>query len=500
MRKNNGKVFLIGAGPGDPGLITVKGKRLLESCDVVVYDALVNELLVTRLPQNIKRIFAGKRGGIPSPSQRSINELIVRETRGGKNVARLKGGDVLVFGRGSEEMEYLIARGIPYEVVPGITSAIAAPSYAGIPITHRGISRSFAVVTGHLHAGESIDSLELPQADTIVFLMAMANLSELVKKLLAAGKFTKKTPAALIRNGTRPDQETITGTLGTICALKEKNNITPPVAFIVGETVRFAKVLSWYRRLPLAGIRVAVLRTNEQSEELTDALTERGATVVPCPIIRIVPRKREIKRITLRFLRPFTMVLLTSPNGAGLFMESLMTNGGDARALAGKKVYALGTGTAAVLLKSGIRVDALPEHFVAEGVLELLPADLSGETILIPRASVAREVLPETLRKRGASVTVLPVYDTVKNDTGSYTFSDGDYVLFTSSSTVDYFYDDPIRRSLSIVPVCIGPITANTLRRYYRKKAAIADNATIPELIQALEMEVRRRKRSGSRR
>lgn len=493
MKKSNGMVYLIGAGPGDPDLITVKGKKVLESSDVVVYDALVNELLVARLPYHIVRIFVGKRGGMPSPSQQSINAILLREARQGRNVARLKGGDALVFGRGSEEMEFLAEKGIAFTVIPGITSAIAAPSYAGIPVTHRSVSRSFAVVTGHLQAGEDIAALELPQADTLVFLMAITHLPELTGKLLLSGKFTKKTPAALIRNGTHPDQQTVIGTLGTICAIKEKKNIKPPAVFVVGETVRFAKVLSWYRRLPLAGVRVVVLRTNDQSGELIDALTQRGATVVPYPIIRIVPCKKELRKITQRYLKPFTMLLFTSPNGAGLFMEHLIENRGDARLLAGKKVYALGAGTAAVLLRHGIRVDAVPEQFVAEGLLGILPDAMSGEKVLIPRAALARELLPETLRHRGAEVTVLPVYETVKNKPATGEVRDGDYVLFTSSSTVDFYYDDQERRARSIIPCCIGDITAKTLRHYCRKKVAVAQNATIPALVKALEDAASRR-------
>ncbi|MBN1577529.1 MAG: uroporphyrinogen-III C-methyltransferase [Chitinispirillaceae bacterium] len=496
MKKSDGVVYLIGAGPGEAGLITVKGKKLLEQCDVAVYDALVNELLVAGLPKTARRIFAGKRGGAPSPKQEEISRLLVREARKGLRIARLKGGDPLVFGRGGEEMEYLAAHGIRYEVVPGISSALAAPTYAGIPVTHRSVSRSFAVVTGHLREGEHIDSLELPQADTLVFLMAMENLTPLIEKLISSGKFTRRTPAALIRNGTLPDQETVTGTLGTIAKLKEQRGIRPPSAFIVGETVRFAKSLSWRKRLPLAGTRVAVLRTGEQSGDLIEGLAARGAAVLPCPIMRIVPRTRDLRKITAPYLKKFTMVILTSPNGASLFMEHLLGNGADARSLAGKRVYALGGGTAAVLHRSGIRVDALPGKFVAEGVLEMLPDDLTGESILIPRASIAREALPETLRKRGARATVLPLYDTVKAGDALCSFRDGDYVLFTSSSTVEFFYDDPKRSGLRIRPVCIGDITAATLTHHYRGEFTVAKNATMPALIAALEAAVRNNRRN----
>jgi len=482
MKKNSGTVYLIGAGPGDVDLITVKGKKLLETCDTVVYDALVNELLISRLPQKTKRIFVGKRGGKPSAKQDEINKIIVSEAKKGRSVARVKGGDPLVFGRGSEEMEYCTAEGIAYEVVPGITSAIAAPTYAGIPVTHRSISRSFAVATGHLQAGESADNLEIPRADTIVFLMAMENLPLIIEKLLADG-WTKKTPAALIRNGTHPDQEILTGTLGTMVAKRDASGIKPPVAFVVGETVRFAKSLAWRKKLPLAGSRVAVLRTNEQSTELVESLTALGATVLPYPIISIVPRTSSFKNVKQSTLAIYTMIIFTSPNGAAIFMDELLARGIDARALAGKKIFAMGSGTAAVLKKYAIIVDAVPEKYVAEGLLGMLDADLVGENILIPRAAVAREILPETLMERGAQVTVLPVYDTVPNDSTNYTFRDGDYVLFTSSSTVEYFYADEARKKCVIHPVCIGDITANTLKNFTQQVPAVAENATIPALV-----------------
>ncbi len=492
MKKKRGIVFFIGAGPGDHELITVKGKKILEQCDVVIYDALVNESIIAGLSQTVRKIFAGKRGGQPSFKQDEINRILVREANKGYIVARLKGGDPLVFGRGSEEMEYLKEHGIRYEVVPGVSSAIAAPAFAGIPLTHRSVSRSFAVVTGHLQEGEKIDNLELPYADTLVFLMAMENLSELTEKLISSGRFSAGTPAAIVRNGSLPDQQTVTGTLGTIASLKEKKGISAPAVFIVGETVRFAKKLSWKKREPLSGIRVAVLRSSEQSTELIETLTKKGATVLPCPIMRIVPRKKELKKITERFLGRFTMIVFTSPNGASLFMDNLLKNGSDTRALAGKKVYALGGGTAAALCRYGIRTDAFPEKFVAESLIELLPRYLTGESVLIPRASIARELLPETLRQRGAEVTVLPVYDTVKASPPPDIFRHGDYVLFTSSSTVEFFYDDPVRRSIKIQPICIGDITASTLRRFYKGKIEIAENATIESLVSALEVSVKK--------
>jgi uroporphyrinogen III methyltransferase/synthase len=494
MKKNPGMVFLIGAGPGDPGLISVMGKNLLNSCDLVVYDALVNEMLIAGLGDHVKRIFVGKRGGVASTRQSPINRLLVREARKGKMIARLKGGDPLLLGRGSEEMEYLRAHGVPYQVIPGISSALAAPAWAGIPVTHRSLSRSVAIVTGHLQAGEPVERLTLPTADTIVFLMAMQNLDLLVKKLLSAGRFTRRTPAAIVRNGTLPDQQVVSGMLGTIARLKKRHAITAPAAVVVGETARFAHTLDWFKRPPLAGKRVVVLRIPEQSGELVRALHEKGATVVPWPIIKIRPRA--LSRITEDFLRPFTAIIFTSPNGARLFMDGLRRRGIDSRQFAGKKVYALGSGTARALEAYGILVDGIPKNFVAEGLLRLLPKRLDGETVLIPRAATAREILPDTLKARGAAVTVLPVYDTVKNRISRHPVEDGDIVLFTSSSTAEFFFSVPEVARKSIKPCCMGEITAATVRRFFKGRIFVARNATIPALVKTVMHAARSRSTS----
>jgi uroporphyrinogen III methyltransferase/synthase len=493
MRNKTGRVYLIGAGPGDPGLISVKGKELLRQCDVVVYDALVNEMLIALLPSRIRRIYAGKRGGGRSIPQAAINRLLAREALKGKMVARLKGGDPLVLGRGGEEMEYLRARRIPFEIVPGISSALAAPACAGIPITHRGIARSAAVATGHLQAGEPIENLELPVADILIFLMAMENISFLVKKLVSSGKFTRATPAALVRNATLPDQQVVSGTLGTIEKLKLRRRIIPPAVFIAGEAAGLARTLKWFRKPPLAGIRAVVARTPEQSDELIEALYKKGATVVPMPLIKIRPRT--LAGIGPRFLKPFSMVIFTSPNGVRIFMDSLLRNAADARLFGGKKIYAIGASTAQALRGYGILADGVPAKFVAEGVLDMLPARLDNEKVLIPRASKARETLPRSLAARGASVTVLPVYDTVMNTIEHCPVHDGDYVLFTSSSIADIFFRHPHCRQRAVIPCCIGEITAATVRKYYKGESAVAVNATIPAMITALERMVKTKRR-----
>lgn len=485
MNNNPGCVYLIGAGPGDPDLISVKGKRLLEQCDVVIYDALVNNILTATLPDRIQKIYVGKRGGKPSAEQEEINRLLVSHAREGKMVVRLKGGDPLLLGRGSEEMEYLREQGIPYQIIPGISSALAAPACAGIPVTHRSLSRSVAIVTGHLMAGESVENLQLPEADTIVFLMAMQNLDLIITKLLSKGKFTRETPAAIIRNGTLPDQQVITGTLDNISALKERDQITAPAAFVVGKTASFASSLNWYKTPPLAGKRVVILRTPEQSDELIRTLYEIGATVVPWPVLVIDPQPLDM--INFEYLKPFTMVIFTSPNGVRIFLNSMLKNGIDMRHLYGKKIFAIGAGTAKVLSDFGLIPDGVPEKYVAEGIAGILPENLKGENILIPRASQAREVLPLTLRERGASVTVLPVYKTLKRTNLDCPVKNGDYVLFTSSSTVEFFFNHHECKGLSVIPCCIGDITAQTVRKYHQGEIFIAQNATVASLVKAVQ-------------
>lgn len=487
MDVSGAKVYLIGAGPGDPGLISVKGREILYQCDTVIYDALVNDILIAPLPERIHRIYAGKRGGKQSTSQASINRLLLREALKGRKVARLKGGDPLLLGRGSEEMEYLKTHGIPFEIIPGISSALAAPAWAGIPVTHRNISRSVAIVTGHLKAGERIEKLELPSADTLVILMAMQNLSILVEKLLSQKRFTKDTPAAIICNGTLPDQKVISGTLENIVQLKERFNLKPPAAIVVGKTAQFAETLNWYSRPLLAGRRVVVLRIPEQSDSLAEALYKEGASVVCWPIIKIRPRKDVLNRLNSGDFQSFTSLIFTSPNAVRIYMDALLKQRIDIRNFYGKKVYAIGEGTAKALFAYGIIADGVPQKYVAEGILQMMPSNLRGEKILIPRASKARELLPLSLKKRGAEVKVLSLYDTVKGDVKHCPVEDGDYVIFTSSSIATAFFEHSECTNKKIIPCCIGDITADTVRKYFKGEMHIAKNATVSSLIDALK-------------
>jgi uroporphyrinogen III methyltransferase/synthase len=393
-------------------------------------------------------------------------------------------------------MEYLREHGVDFEVVPGVSSAIAAPAWAEIPVTHRSVSRSVAIVTGHLQAGESIDNLIMPVADTIVFLMAMQNLPILVDRILSVGRFTKSTPASIVQNGTLPYQKVVTGTLGTIQKLKERHAIESPAVFVVGETAKFAKSLSWFRESPLAGARVVVLRTPEQSDELLKALYDAGATAVPWPIIKIKPRARALASLKKSFLVKFTMVIFTSPNGVRLFMDALFKNGIDARHLAGKKIYTIGGGTALALKKYGIIPDYVPQKFVAEELLSSIPEHLQDEHILVPRASVARTILIDTLRERHADVTEFQVYDTVATNPEYCPVREGDYVLFTSSSTVEHYFGNPLCRDTVIIPCCIGDITASTVRKYFKGTIYTAENASIPAMVDTIKAAAKTAKRS----
>jgi uroporphyrinogen III methyltransferase / synthase len=481
-----GKVFLIGAGPGDAELITLKAVRVLSQADCIVYDSLANADFLDYAPTLAAKIYVGKRAHRHSKTQEEINKIIVSEAKRGRAVARLKGGDPFVFGRGGEEIEALIRHAIPYEIVPGVTSAIAVPAYAGIPVTHRSLSRSFAVVTGHLRKGEPIERLNMPVADTVVVLMGVENLGALVRKMTENGRFTFATPAALIQDGTVRSQKTVIGTLGTIEALRRKNRITAPAVLVAGDVAGLAGTMEWRSKLALASKRVVILRTLGQSYDLAEKLLEHGATVVKFPVISIAPDKKELDRISIGFLREFTDVVFTSPNGVALFFGRLHECGGDARLLAGKKVYCIGQKTAECCVSYGIRPDGVPKKFVAEGLLDILPESMSNRRVLLPRAAVARDVLPEGIRRRGGRVVVVKLYKTQRPRLASCPVEDGDYVVFTSSSTVQHFYGILQCRKKRIVAFSLGPVTTRELRRHTKQAVFTAGAATIDALVETI--------------
>ena len=494
-----GKVYLIGAGPGDPGLFTLKGKRCLEEADVVVYDYLANPRLLRYAKPNAELIYVGKQADQHTLPQEEIGRLLVARASQGKVVARLKGGDPFIFGRGGEEAEELAAAGIPFEVVPGVTSAVAAPAYAGIPLTHRDFTSTVAFVTGHEDPAKEETSIAWDKIatgiGTLVFFMGVGQLPEIVGKLMRHGR-SPSTPAAVIRWGTRAEQEVVTGTLADLAG--KCRGMKPPALIVVGEVVALREKLRWFEALPLAGKRILITRAREQASSFAAVLEAAGAEVVEFPTITFTaPESWAPLDAAIGRLREYRWVIFTSANGVRFFWQRLQAAGRDIRDLAGITVCAIGPATAAALHSLGIRADIVPTEFKAEALVEAIGTDdLRGSRVLLARAAESREVIPEELTRRGALVDVVPTYRTVKDapDTeGLRTLlRDGKIhaVTFTSSSTVKHFLDlvgEEARELLkSVVVASIGPITAETAARHGIVSHVVPENYTIPALADAL--------------
>jgi uroporphyrinogen III methyltransferase/synthase len=481
-------VYLVGAGPGDPGLLTRRGEELLRAADVVVYDRLAPHALLELARPDAELVDVGKAPGSAAMTQEAINSLLVARGAEGRAVVRLKGGDPFVFGRGGEEAEACIAAGVPFEVVPGVTSAVAAAAYAGIPVTHRRVATSFTVVTGHEDptkgGSDTRWDVLANVGGTLVVLMGASRVAEIAKALIAGGR-DETTPVAAVRFGTRPDQHTVRATLGTIA----DTGVESPSAIIVGDVA--ALDLAWFERRVLFGRTVVVTRAREQASELRTRLLALGATVLELPAIRIVPID-----FTVPDLAGFEWVVFTSGNGVDAFFDrGLVRSKLDARALAPVRIAAIGPGTAAALARRGLRADLVPERFVAESLLEAFPVG-SGR-VLLARAEIARDVLPEGLARKGYEVETLAVYrtepappdpDTLARvragaDTGAI-----DAITFTSSSTVDNFCDAVGVALPEPQPsvVSIGPVTSATARARGLRVDAEADPHTIDGLVEAL--------------
>jgi uroporphyrinogen III methyltransferase/synthase len=498
---NNGKVCLVGAGPGDYKLITVKGRDCIAAADCIVYDRLADDRLLAGARPDVELIYVGKASSDHTMRQEDINALLVAKAREGKTVVRLKGGDPFVFGRGGEEALELVAAGIPFEVVPGITSAIAVPAYAGIPVTHRGIATSFAVVTGHEDPAKTESSLrwdKLAQgADTLVFLMGVENLPYITDKLIAHGR-PAATPAAIIRWGTKPGQQVLATTLGQAAADVAARGIKPPAIFLVGEVASLREKLAWFDRRPLFGKRVLVTRARDQASLLTNALEDLGAECIEAPAISIVPPDDYAPLdAAVAGLAAYDWLIFTSVNGVDHFFARLHAAGRDARALGGRKVAAIGVATAERLRGQGIIADVVPAEFRAEGVVAALEGRVApGMKVLIPRAAVARDLLPEKLREAGADVDVVHAYRTVSGDSdgrsiaGELAAGAVDLVTFTSSSTVTNLLgllgpDGPALVARARV-ACIGPVTAETCLEKGITPDVIAEEFTIAGLVEAI--------------
>ncbi len=535
-----GRVYLVGAGPGDPGLLTVRAHELIAQADVILYDRLIPTEALEDARADAELLFVGKEGGGQSDRSREtlafgqnprfdqqehIEALMMARAREGRSVVRLKGGDPFVFGRGGEEALALRAAGIPFEVVPGVTAGVAAPAYAGIPVTHRGLATAVALVTGHTRAesrsaaaehlaggggasgsgkpsssGESSGDGELGDAEEdetdldwaalaafpgmLVFYMSVRQLPHIAASLIAAGRRASE-PAAVVERGTLPDQRTVTGTLATIAEVALAEGVRAPAITIIGPVAKLAEQLAWRPRLELSGRTVAVTRARAQASGVAHRLRELGARVVQAPVIRT----RALEGPPLD-PSAYDLICLTSPTGVACLFERIAAGGLDTRALARTHVAAIGPSTARALAEHGIAADIVPERFVAESLVEAL-AELPIRRALVARAREARDVLPNALSARGVEVSVLALYETIAEPLSEWSLAaarEADYITFTSSSTVRFFLEAAGGAGLSAETriVSIGPVTSATLREHGLEPHVEAQRHDIEGLVDAL--------------
>ncbi len=495
-------VYLVGAGPGDPGLITLNGIEAIEAADVIVYDYLASASLLNYARESAELIYAGKKGGDHTLSQAEINQLIVDRALSGKTVARLKGGDPFVFGRGGEEIEALIDAGVSFTIVPGVTSAIAAPAYAGIPLTHRKYASTVTFITGHEDPKKQTSTINWAALantrGTLVFLMGVKNLPHIAGRLVENG-MNPETPAALVRWGTTPSQETVTGTLTTIVENVEAAGLKPPCIIIVGDVVALRDKMQWFETRPLFGKRIVVTRARKQASDMVSRLSTLGAQCLEFPAIKIVPPDdfKPLDR-AIENIADYDWLVFTSVNGVDMFFDRLFANQKDVRALGHIRTAAIGPATAERLLKFGIFRDIIPESYRAESVVEAFKnIPVKKARVLLPRAAEARPVLPEELTKMGARVDEIITYHTVLADDNQTELIEAlagknvDMITFTSSSTVTNFKSLlPAERFEALVGgitiAAIGPITADTARKNGFSVDLVAEEYTIPGLCDAI--------------
>ena len=487
----SGRVYLVGAGPGDPGLLTARALELIAAADVILYDSLVPDRALEQARAGAELVFVGKRAAADgeATAQADIDRLLLEHGRGEKMVVRLKGGDPFVFGRGGEEAEVLRGAGIPFEVIPGVTAGVAAPAYAGIPVTHRDHASAVAFVTGHENPAKPDSALDWGALaafpGTLVFYMGVRRLPEIVAALTAAGR-ARAEPAAVVAQGTLPEQRVVTGPLEMIAERAAAAGVGAPAITVIGAVAGLRETLAWLEARPLHGRTVAVTRARAQVSELASRLGDLGAAVVEAPTIRIEPLAPPIPD-----LAGYDLVCLTSPNGVRLLFDGLHAGGRDARALAGATVAAIGPATARELHAHGVVADIVPERAVAEALVEAL-CDVPVTRALVARAREARDVLPEALRERGAAVDVLALYETVAEPLDGAILEaarGSDYLTFTSSSTVRFFLaacDGPIGLSDSTRIVSIGPVTTGTLREAGLEPHVEATRHDIDGVVEAL--------------
>jgi uroporphyrinogen III methyltransferase/synthase len=495
MTARAGVVYLVGAGPGDAGLMTARALELIAAADSVFFDRLIPEGALDGAREDAELVYVGKAPGRPSMPQEEINERLVETARAGRSVVRLKGGDPFVFGRGGEEAEALREAAVEFEVVPGITAGVAATAYAGIPVTHRDEASAVAFVTGHEDPEKGSSALDWKALaafpGTLVLYMGVRRLGDNAAALIDAGRDPDE-PAAVVERGTTAGQRTVVATLGTIAEAAERDGVGAPALIVIGPVVARRDALAWLERRPLHGRRVVVTRARAQASSLAAALRGLGAETIELPAIRIESRidSGEVRRAVER-IGDYGLVCVTSPNGARLLFEALAAAGRDARALSGAVIAAIGPGTAKELSRRGIEADVVPERFVAEAMIEALRGvDVEGRRALVARAAEAREVLPAALRERGAEVDDVALYETVREDPDPEAVEaagDADYVTFTSSSTVRNLTEALGERFPSGARVVsIGPVTSEAARAAGLRVDVEAERHDIDGLLQAI--------------
>jgi uroporphyrinogen III methyltransferase/synthase len=484
------KVYLVGAGPGHPDLITVRGRQILERADSVLYDHLASVRLLDYAPPTAERVYVGKKRSAHEFTQEEISDMLVERARRGWNVVRLKGGDPFIFGRGGEEMEALASAGIPFEIVPGVTTPLGVAAYTGVPLTHRQHTSAVTFVTGH--RVDAIDWAKVGAAETVVLFMGLANFGEIATEMIARGR-SPETPAMVVRWATRPDQETIVGTLGDLEARIIRAGLRPPATFVIGEVVALREQFNWFEKLPLFGQRIVVTRDARQAPELSAKLEELGAEAIFLPVIEIrEPSSTRPLDEAISRLDSYDWLVFTSVNGVRHFTERLDVSSRDVRAIRAK-VCAIGPATRATVESLHIKVDRMPAEYVAESLLEAFAGDdLTGLRILLPRAAAARDLVPLELSKRGAVVDVVEAYRTgvpanLAEHAARVFQRNPDWVTFTSSSTATNLVEAIGADSLREVPLAsIGPVTTATLRSLGLQPAVEAKTHTIDGLVEAM--------------
>ena len=491
MRKRN-KVYLVGAGPGDPGLITWKGRNLLAIADSILYDNLANEHLLDLAPKNCERIYVGKKKSVHAFPQEEICDMMIDRARRGLNVVRLKGGDPFIFGRGGEELEALADAGVAFEVVPGVTSPLGIAAYSGIPLTHRAHNKVLTFVTGHdVHA---IDWSKIGQTETLVIFMGIFSIRDIAAEIMRHGR-SGETPAVAVRWGTRPDQQTVTATLATIADRIEQADLKPPATVIIGEVAGLRERLDWFEKLPLFGRKIVVTRAAGQAGELSDRLRALGADPQELPVIALLPPvdPAPLDR-AIENLASYDWLVFTSANGVRFFLDRLDQSRRDLRSLKAR-ICAIGPATRKAVEDLHLKVDLMPEEYVAESLIKAFASEkLAGKKMLLPRAAVARDVIPVELAKLGAEIDVVEAYRNVVPSNATTRaheiFAAGkkpDWITFTSSSTVKNLLAITGREALDGVRIAsIGPVTSSTLCAHGLKVDAEAKQFTLDGLVEAI--------------